>query len=251
MPRRTDASIESFAGRVKLVVSRRAMRGASGSRLGSAAGSSLEFHDYRDYQPGDDVRSIDWNVLARSDREVIRRHREEVTPVLDLFVDSSASMRACGGAAAAMAESLSRLLEGAASRAGCRTRRDPGSCAQRSVRVLVSDLLVPDSPETVLAPLERGAAALHVIRVLPEAERSPRPGDSYVCEDPETGERRELSFDEATLAAHAHALQRHTESWLRALRLAGGTFTDLTPEGAEADGVVAALVAQGVVEVVA
>ena len=199
---------------------------------------------------GDDVRSIDWNVFARSDKEVIRRHREEVTPVLDLFVDSSASMRACGGAAAAMAESLSRLLEGAASRAGCRTRRDPERCALRSVRILVSDLLVPDSPEAVLAPLERGAAALHVIRVLPEVERSPRPGDSYICEDPETGEKRDLSFDEATLSAHADALQRHTESWLRAIRHAGGTFTDLTPEVADAEGVVSALAAQGVVEVV-
>ena len=67
-----------YAGRLRLVLSRRALRGVAGARVGTAAGSSLEFHDYRDYHPGDDVRLIDWNVFARSDRETIRRHREEV-----------------------------------------------------------------------------------------------------------------------------------------------------------------------------
>ena len=33
--------------------------------------ASLEFQDYRDYAPGDDLRNLDWNVLARSDREVV------------------------------------------------------------------------------------------------------------------------------------------------------------------------------------
>ena len=70
-----------YAGRLRLVLSRRALRGVAGARVGTAAGSSLEFHDYRDYHPGDDVRLIDWNVFARTDRETIRRYREEVSPV--------------------------------------------------------------------------------------------------------------------------------------------------------------------------
>ncbi len=33
--------------------------------------ASLEFQDYRDYAPGDDLHNLYWNVLARSDREVV------------------------------------------------------------------------------------------------------------------------------------------------------------------------------------
>lgn len=68
------------------------LRGPAGARLGAHAGASLDFHDYRDYQPGDDLRNLDWNVYARSDREVVKLHREEIAPRLDVFLDVSSSM---------------------------------------------------------------------------------------------------------------------------------------------------------------
>ena len=55
------ADLRRYADRLRLVLSRRALRGVAGARTGTAAGSSLEFHDYRDYHPGDDVRLITWN----------------------------------------------------------------------------------------------------------------------------------------------------------------------------------------------
>lgn len=245
-----DAELQSYAGHLRLVLSRRALRGVAGARTGTSAGSSLEFHDYRDYHPGDDVRLIDWNVFARSDRETIRRHREEVSPVLDLQVDASASMDFADGAPRLLATALADLLEKAAVRAGCRVRRDAPRPAPRSVRVFISDLLLPDDPTVVLTPLAREASALHVIRLLPAIERHPAPGGTFRCIDAETGEDRELAFDAETLAAHAEALRRHTENWLKAIRRFGGTFTDLTVEEASAASVVRALLDQGVVEVV-
>ena len=249
-----NAGLQQYAGRVRLVLSRRTPRGASGSRLGASAGSSLEFHDYRDYHPGDDVRLIDWNVFARSDKETIRRHREEVSPVVELYLDDSASMRASD---AALAGDIAALIDGAAVRAGCRVRRrrladdSARPPAPRSIRVLVSDLLFPDDPESFLAPVSREASALHVVRLLPLVERRLEAGGSFLCIDSETGEERELRFDAATLAAHADALARHTESWTRAVRRHGGTFTDTTAGLDGPDDIVRALVESGVLEVVA
>jgi uncharacterized protein (DUF58 family) len=39
-----------------------------GERLSPRKGLSIEFADYRHYAPGDDLRHLDWNILARLDR---------------------------------------------------------------------------------------------------------------------------------------------------------------------------------------
>jgi uncharacterized protein (DUF58 family) len=41
--------------------------GRSGELLGRGAGSSLEFQEYRQYVPGDDIRHLDWAAYARTD----------------------------------------------------------------------------------------------------------------------------------------------------------------------------------------
>jgi uncharacterized protein (DUF58 family) len=66
---------------------------AAGRRAIGGRGLSLEFHDYRPYQPGDDPRSIDWNIDARLRQLVVRMFRAEGHVPLHLLVDSSASMR--------------------------------------------------------------------------------------------------------------------------------------------------------------
>jgi len=55
-------------------------------------GSAVEFSDHRAYQPGDDLRAVDWKAFARSDHLLIRRYHEERDLPLVLVVDSSASM---------------------------------------------------------------------------------------------------------------------------------------------------------------
>ena len=55
-------------------------------------GSGLEFLDLRAYQPGDDVRHIDWRQTARRDEAVVRRFRNEAASDWFICVDCSASV---------------------------------------------------------------------------------------------------------------------------------------------------------------
>lgn len=54
-------------------------------------GKGLEFEDVREYQPGDDIRTIDWNVTARSLHPFVKNFREERELTVMLVVDISAS----------------------------------------------------------------------------------------------------------------------------------------------------------------
>ncbi len=56
-------------------------------------GTGMEFDEVREYQPGDDVRSIDWNVTARQGRPFIKRFHEERELTVVFAVDMSASGR--------------------------------------------------------------------------------------------------------------------------------------------------------------
>ena len=55
-------------------------------------GSSIEFADYMPYMPGDDIRTIDWNLYARLDRLFVRTYKEEVELGVELMIDATASM---------------------------------------------------------------------------------------------------------------------------------------------------------------
>ena len=54
-------------------------------------GSGLDFEEVREYEPGDDIRSIDWNVTARMRTPYIKKYREERELNIFLAVDVSAS----------------------------------------------------------------------------------------------------------------------------------------------------------------
>jgi uncharacterized protein (DUF58 family) len=71
---------KSFAGRVR------------GERLTKKKGISIEFADYREYTEGDDLRHLDWNVLARLDTPVMRTYQDEEDLALHLLLDVSPSM---------------------------------------------------------------------------------------------------------------------------------------------------------------
>jgi uncharacterized protein (DUF58 family) len=55
-------------------------------------GFSVEFSDYRKYQPGDDLRHLDWRLYARSDRLCIKRYMQETNVRFYVLCDTSASM---------------------------------------------------------------------------------------------------------------------------------------------------------------
>ncbi|MEO7300805.1 MAG: DUF58 domain-containing protein [Verrucomicrobiota bacterium] len=55
-------------------------------------GYSVEFSDYRNYQPGDDLRHLDWKLFARTDRLCIKRYLLETNVQFYVVCDTSASM---------------------------------------------------------------------------------------------------------------------------------------------------------------
>jgi uncharacterized protein (DUF58 family) len=55
-------------------------------------GFSQEFAEYRAYAPGDDLRHVDWNVFARTERMYLKRYRGETNSQLTLLLDASNSM---------------------------------------------------------------------------------------------------------------------------------------------------------------
>jgi uncharacterized protein (DUF58 family) len=55
-------------------------------------GFSVEFSDYRNYQPGDDLRHLDWRLYARNDRLCIKRYMQETNVGFYVVCDTSASM---------------------------------------------------------------------------------------------------------------------------------------------------------------
>jgi uncharacterized protein (DUF58 family) len=74
-------------------VSHRISRGtARGAHASVRRGTSLDFADFRTYQPGDDFRTIDWGIYGRLDRLFVRLYAEEEDLSVHLLLDTSASM---------------------------------------------------------------------------------------------------------------------------------------------------------------
>ena len=246
----------------RLALPREAMRGLGGARAGAAAGSSLDFLDFREYHPGDDLRRLDWSVYARTDREVVKLYREEVFPRLDIVLDASRSMDLPGTAKASSALALCGALAAAAANAGCAAalwtagesvRRVEGASGaepaawplpaldspappsegfarehpafpRAGIRAFVSDLLFPDDPATVLRPLSDGAAAVWVLQVLAPDEADPAPLGPRRLVDVETGAALDAVLDQSALASYRAALAAHRARWEDAARRHGATL---------------------------
>lgn len=242
-------------------------RGLSGTRVGRGVGSSLEFLDHREYQPGDDIRHINWQALARNDRLSIKLFREEISPHADVLLDASVSMALPGTQKGRAAVGLTALLAKAADNAGftcapwqigagCERVRnghlppsswegvaldhpgDGGSALARlpptlrpqGLRILVSDLLWEADPGSILRLLAHQAAAVLVVQVLAFDELQP-PFQGNVCLiDSETGREEEVFLDQAALARYRAHLARHQDHWLLACRKVGATLVTVVAE---------------------
>lgn len=75
-----------------LVANRVRAGGLRGERRSSKRGSSIEFADFRNYVPGDDLRRLDWNIFARLDRPFIKLYEDEEDLAVYTLLDGSASM---------------------------------------------------------------------------------------------------------------------------------------------------------------
>jgi uncharacterized protein (DUF58 family) len=64
----------------------------AGINKSTIRGEGLEFSQYRSYQPGDDLRQLDWKVFARTDRYYIRESEIETSITVRFIIDASGSM---------------------------------------------------------------------------------------------------------------------------------------------------------------
>ncbi len=80
-------------GRLQIATKSKLRGQHKGSHRSMRMGSSLDFSDYREYHPGDDVRQIDWNVFARSNKYYIKRFLDEQEMRVHILLDSTKSMQ--------------------------------------------------------------------------------------------------------------------------------------------------------------
>ena len=261
---------EQLGARYALQIPQVAASGIIGSRAGRRAGSSIDFQDYREYQPGDDLRFIDWGIYARTDRLTVKLFREEVTPHLDLILDGSRSMNLADTAKANATAQLAALLATAAANAQCsqavwlsgegfqrlpndtlapsawdklelaspRTPEQsfeilPPKFRRLGVRVLISDLLWPGEPLQLLRRLREGAAALFVVQLLARDDATPPEHGNLRVVDSETGDETEIYIDSGIAKQYTENLQQLQQSWANACRQCGAQMTTLIAEDLE------------------
>jgi len=129
----------------------------SGQYLSSFRGRGMEFDEVRPYQPGDDVRTLDWRVMARSGKPHTKLFREERERAVLLWVDSRASMffATRGAFKSVIAARTAALLAWAAVQHGDR----------------IGGLLFAEQQHEELRPQSGKRAVLHLIQRLVEQQQ--------------------------------------------------------------------------------
>lgn len=143
------ARLHSLAVAARLVVE--GLR--TGSHRSPHKGHSVDFADHRAYVPGDDLRHLDWKVLGRSDRLVLKRYEAETDLGCHLCVDGSGSM-AYRGSRAAVGKYRYASVLAAALACLVLEQRD------RAGLVLFAEQVVAEQPPALAGQLERICHAL-------------------------------------------------------------------------------------------
>lgn len=261
---------------------RRAPAGQAGIQMGHRVGSSLEFRDHREYQPGDDVRRIDWNAFARSDRLTVKLYHEEVSPHVDVMIDASRSMALENTAKVRATLGMAALVATAAANSGytfgawiARDRVDRvengSDCPSRwggidfgyrgepsqalsfgfswtrpGMRFLLTDLLWPGDPWRILSRFADRSTAVVVIQILAAADVDPAGQGSVRLVDSETEVAREIFVDAREIHRYRQSLDRHQQSWHRACRHLGAIMTTVVAEDVVKDWRLEKLVASAI-----
>ncbi|GAB4271922.1 MAG: DUF58 domain-containing protein [Candidatus Rifleibacteriota bacterium] len=258
---------EQAAHRFYLNVSSRFSGMSGGNRFGRNTGNSLEYLDHREYQPGDDIRHIDWNAMARSDKLTVKLFREEVTPHLDILIDASVSMNLENTGKSAALYAMAALLRMAAYNAGYSVSSwlikdryrlvEPASLPvsrwpdaeldfrgntgqtivsfpvrlkSQGVRIFLSDLFWDHEPMSVLQQLSDRAALLTVVQILAKSDVDPSLAGNVRLVDTESNEAIELMANSALIDTYRQNFNRHQEYWKRCCIKTGAVFTHCIAE---------------------
>ena len=233
---------------LRLVLPSPAQGGAGGLRRSKALGTSVEFSDFREYAPGDDLRRVDWNAYARFDRLFLKLFMEEQETQVNILVDASQSMAEQGKWRAA--QDLAQLFAYLALRGGdrvtlyalggpaghtqafsgragymraaeylaglapggetllCRDVPRAPLRAGRGMTLLITDLMSPDGYERALQSLQYRRQEVSLVQVLSPGEMRPELDGMVRLIDSETGEARELTVGAGLLDSYHRALDQ-------------------------------------------
>lgn len=257
-PRLDRQAVERAAALVSLRLPRGPHRGRTGEVRAHSVGASMELHDFRLYQPGDDVRHLDWNAAARTGELVLRVRQEEVSPRVEVVLDTSASMSVSPEKSARSRE-VALLLCLAAQRAGHEASlftvggrgrvvrgHDAGTALEAlaldgkepfpealrrapalrpcGLRVWVSDLLFESDVAGLARRLAQGARGLAVVQVLDEEDLEPSGGAGARLTDAESQESLERILTRGVLDDYQRRLRAHLALWDEGLRTVRATL---------------------------
>ena len=246
----TDAFL-SRLDTLSLAMRGRAQGGAGGTRRSRQTGSSAEFSDYREYIPGDDIRRLDWNALARFDRLYMKLFMEEQESAVNVLLDCSASMGAKWETARSAAEAVGYLALTGGDRLRMHCLKDGRDFAsstlsgrqafakltafldayapdgkegtltdavkrtgglQKGLCFLVTDGYTEDALKEALDYLRYRRQETGVIQVLSGGELRPEAEGALRLTDSETGEHIDLLADRAALDNYRAALEDFLKS---------------------------------------
>ena len=84
--------IKKTIKRIEIRSNRLVSEGLGGKYQSTFKGRGMEFSEVREYQPGDDIRTIDWNVTARQKKPYVKVFTEEREMTVVFLIDMSASL---------------------------------------------------------------------------------------------------------------------------------------------------------------
>ena len=263
---RNNPEVLQAASMYQLGLPRMPVSGRSGELLGRGTGTSLEFQEYREYMPGDDIRHLDWAAYARSDSLMVRLYREEINPRMEVLLDVSRSMTT-GPEKTQLARQLAAvfaLLSGAIggrpivwmlgderplkslsletldaleaepfdSQSGMDALlADHQPPLQRqSVRIVISDFLFPHDPESLVRQLAREASVVWLIQILTEWEAKPEIAGGTRLIDVESGRETDLFLNRKVVAEYRQRLLHLQDELSLHCRRHHATFAALTAE---------------------
>jgi uncharacterized protein (DUF58 family) len=269
--------IEGYARVYRLRLPERQKVFMAGDVAGKRAGSSIEYQDRKDYVPGDDIRHVDWRAYARNDRLTIKLYREEISPRMDIVIDTSSSMDTSpekGARAVELAFFFHLLADQLHAvshihnlgerlvpirhpfefeKAPRRRVKSPlpileGSAFPRrgGIKILVSDFLFPCEPRE-LRNIFSGADRLILVQLLSAFESRPELGGEMRLSDAETDEYLDISLNSQNVKGYLDRLEKLREGFDRQTRMVSGAFAtlrDIDP----LDEVMRALLRAGVIE---
>jgi hypothetical protein len=269
---RHDPEVQRVVSTYALGLPRMPTAGRAGELLGRGTGSSLEFQEYREYLPGDDIRHVDWAAYARADALMVRMYREEISPRTEILFDASRSMTTGEGHKERVTRQLAATFAQLSGRIGGRPTLIPltderplvpmGSegidrleslpfssvgtltdllaasavpLKPQAVRIVISDFLFPHDPGSLIRRLATGASALWIIQLLTAWENDPTEMGGRRLVDIESGADTDMLINRQAIAAYRHRLGHLQQELSRNCRLVHAPFVTVIAEAGLAE----------------